>query len=147
MEIRLTDNFMLSEFTASETAVRRGIDNTPPDYAINNLRKTAELLQMIRNKIGKPITITSGFRSPKLNAQVGGAMNSDHTRGTAADFICPAFGTPKELAQKIISLGIPFGQIILEGNWVHISTEPKSAVNRILTAEFNNGKVSYKPGI
>jgi len=147
MEIRLSDNFYLSEFTQSETAARKGIDNTPPDFAINNLRRTAELLQLIRNKIGKPITITSGYRSPELNVAIGGAKNSDHTRGNAADFVCPSFGSAKELAQMIINSKIPFGQIILEGTWVHISTEPKSDINRVLTARFENGKVTYTPGI
>lgn len=147
MEIRLTDNFYLSEFTQSETAARKGIDNTPPDFAVNNLRRTAELLQQIRNKIGKPITITSGFRCPELNVAIGGAKNSDHTRGNAADFVSPSFGSAKDLAQFIISSKIPFGQIILEGNWVHISTEPKSEINRVLTAKFENGRVTYTPGI
>lgn len=148
MDIRLTDNFNLSEFVISETASRRGIDNTPPDFAINNLRNTAMLMQLIRNKLGKPITITSGYRCPELNALIGGAKNSDHTRGEAADFICPAFGTPKDIAYQILASKIPFGQLILEGTWVHISTrDPDKAINKVLTARFDNGKIVYTAGI
>lgn len=146
-EIKLSDNFYLSEFVDSNTALRRGIDNTPPDYAVNNLRKVALLLQAIRNKVGQPIVITSGYRCDKLNQAVGGSRNSDHMRGSAADIICPRFGTPRELARKIIDSGIPFGQLIWEGDWVHISIEPKDAVNRVLTATFKDGKVTYTPGI
>lgn len=148
MDIRLTDNFFLSEFTASETAARRGIDNTPPDFAINNLRNTAMLLQLIRNRLGKPIIITSGYRSPELNAIIGGARNSDHTRGEAADFICPSYGSPKEVAYAILASKIPFGQLILEGSWLHISTrDPDKAINKVLTARFDSGKTVYTAGI
>jgi hypothetical protein len=148
MEIRLTDNFYLSEFTKSETADRLGINNTPPEYAINNLRRVAELLQVLRNKIGKPIIINSGYRSPELNARIGGAQNSDHMRGEAADIICPAFGTPQELARFILASKVPFGQLIWEGTWVHLSIrEPDKAFNKVLTAKFVNGRATYTQGI
>lgn len=146
-EMRLSDNFILSEFTHSQTAIRRGIKNDPPEHVINNLRRTAELLQLVRNKLGKPVVISSGYRSPELNVAVGGSRNSDHTRGNAADFTVPGYGTPKEVALAIIRAGIPFGQLIWEGTWVHISTEEKTPVNRVLTAHFKDGKVSYTPGI
>ena len=70
MEMRLADNFPLSEFTNSQTATRRGIDNTPPEGVVSNLRVTAAMLQAIRNKLGKPVVISSGYRSPELNMAV-----------------------------------------------------------------------------
>lgn len=147
MEMRLADNFLLSEFTNSQTATRRGIDNTPPEGVVSNLRVTAAMLQAIRNKLGKPVVISSGYRSPELNRAVRGSPNSDHMRGNAADITVPGYGTPREVALAIIRHEIPFGQLILEGTWIHISTERKAPQNRILTARFNNGEVTYTPGI
>lgn len=148
MDVKLSDNFYLSEFTNSQTAIREGITNTPPDFAMNNLRNLALLMELVRKKLGgKPITISSGFRSPAVNALVGGSMNSDHGRGNACDFICPAFGTPKDVARAIVESKLPFGQIIWEGTWVHISLEDKLPANKVLTAVFSDGRVRYIPGI
>ena len=74
--------------------------------------------------LGKPITISSGYRSPKLNKAVGGSTNSKHVTGQAVDFICPAFGSPEEVMRAIIKAGISFDQCILEfppNGWVHMS--------------------------
>ena len=139
----LTTHFSLAEFTASDTAARRGIDNTLPAGLIDAARQTCEMLESIREHLstvaGKPIPvlITSGYRAPAVNLAVGGKPTSDHTRAQAADIKAPAFGTPREVAQALLPHidGLGIGQLIHEfGAWVHVSTRrPDRAVNRVLT--------------
>jgi zinc D-Ala-D-Ala carboxypeptidase len=137
----LTKHFTLAEFTRSATAQARGINNTPPDEIVPRLVATAEMLERIRTALGNaPITVTSGYRCPALNAAIGSRTSSDHTQGYAADFVAPAFGTPAQIAQHLATRieRLPIGQLILEQiggkSWVHVSTErPKSAINRIIT--------------
>lgn len=133
-------NFTLAEFTRSATAQRLRIDNTPAPEVIPRLLATAHTLQRIRDRLGKPIIITSGYRGPVLNKAVGGVTSSDHQSGQAADIVAPAFGTPYQLASwlepNVAELGI--GQLILESvggkQWVHVSTRaPFRAVNRVIT--------------
>jgi zinc D-Ala-D-Ala carboxypeptidase len=118
--MRLTDNFRLSEFTNSQTAERQGIDNTPPPAVIDALRKTAGHMEQVRTLLGgNAIVISSGYRSPALNKSIGGATTSQHTKGEAVDFTCPAFGSPADIVKAI---SIEYDQVILEFNrWVHIS--------------------------
>lgn len=136
----MTPNFTLAELTRSSTAERLKLDNTPSKEIIAELKLTAELLEKIRALINAPILVTSAYRSPLVNAAVGGRHTSDHTTGKAADIVAPKYGTPYELAAKIEAhfeeLGI--GQLILEGirgkQWVHVSRdEPFRAINKILT--------------
>ena len=138
--VYLTKNFTLGELIASNTATRLRIDNTPTQDALRRLQGTAEMLQRIRDTIGHPVVVTSGYRGPLLNRAVGGVTSSDHMSGQAADIVAPRFGTPyllaKTLAPLVQTLGI--GQLILEGirgkQWVHVSTRiPDRQVNRILT--------------
>lgn len=120
--IRLSEHFTLAELTVSETAARRGIDNTPPPSALANLVRLAAMLENIRALIGKPIIVTSGYRSPIVNEMVNGATGSAHLTGRAADIIAPAFGTPLELARAIEAARLPLDQVIHEfGRWVHVS--------------------------
>lgn len=146
----LAPNFHLEEFLVSQTADRRGIDNTnPPKEVVKNLEQTAALLQQLRDKIQKPITILSGWRCPELNKAVGGSSTSEHLQGKAADIICPSFGSAKQLAEFIRDSGLPFGQLIFEGTWVHLGTTPQAkSINRVLTAVFKPGqKTEYIAGI
>ena len=133
-------NFTVAEFTRSSKAEQLGIDNTPPLDVVPRLLATAHMLQRIRDSIGKPLIITSGYRNRQLNAAVGGVTSSDHISGQAADIVAPAFGTPHQLAQHIAAnfsaLGV--GQLILEGvggkRWVHVSTrQPFKSIDRIIT--------------
>ena len=123
----LSPHFALSVFCVSDTAARRGIDNTPPGHVIPALERTALGLEAVRVRLGTaPITITSGYRSLPLNRLIGSRDNSQHVMGEAADFICPRFGTPKEIVAAVRDSGIPFDQLILEyarngGGWVHMS--------------------------
>lgn len=147
-EVFLTPHFLLSEFTTSQTAARKGIDNEPGIEEKLHLRELAKVLEVVRKVLGnRAITITSGYRSPELNAAVGGAKDSDHMLGLAADFICPAYGSPREIAIALAHSTLPFRQVILEyDRWVHLSIprpgeEPK---HEVLTIRSGTG---YMKGI
>lgn len=141
--MRLTPHFSLEEFTASDQAVRHGIDNTLPAQYANNALLTAQMMERIRSFLSEraghevPITVTSGYRCPELNTVAGGSERSDHMRMMAVDFRAPGFGTPRDickaLAPAVIELQI--GQLILEyGSWVHVSIAmADKAVNRVIT--------------
>ena len=91
MSIILSEHFRLTEFTTSLVAVTRRIDNTPPLSAVSNLQQLClHVLEPLRAHLGHAVRINSGYRSPRLNAAVGGVKTSDHTRGCAAD-IFPDF--------------------------------------------------------
>ena len=112
----------LDELLHSDTALERGIDNTPPTALRPNLERLACGLDAIRELLGFPLEISSGYRSPQLNAAVGGTATSQHCQGLACDFVCPRFGAPIEVAQAIGASDIEFDQCILEfGRWVHLS--------------------------
>ncbi|BDC46011.1 D-Ala-D-Ala carboxypeptidase family metallohydrolase [Paraburkholderia terrae] len=146
----LTTHFTLEELTISQTATRRGIDNTPSPAAVDNLKKVAALLEQVRTLLGtKPVLVSSGYRSPGVNAAVGGASNSRHLLGLAADFTCPSFGSPKAICKEIAESELAFDQLIFEGAWVHIGLPPDNTPSRrqILTAHFQNGMASYMEGI
>lgn len=120
--MQLTPNFDLSELVASQTAARRGIDNTPTPEIIENLQHLATQLELVRTLLGAPLHISSGYRCPELNLAIGGARNSQHLAGQAADFTAPKFGTPAEIVDAVRESNIDFDQVILEfDRWVHIS--------------------------
>jgi hypothetical protein len=119
--------FTLEEMTVSQTAARHDIDNVPKGKVLDNLASTAHHMVAVRKLLGgKPIIVSSGYRSPDLNAKVGGSNTSAHTLGWAVDFICPGFGKPLEIAETIAESDIEFDQLIHEFNsWVHISFDPR----------------------
>ena len=140
--MRLTPHFTLEEFCVSEVALREGIDNTPPPEVVANLRRLAKLMEKVRAVLKKPMRITSGYRSAALNARVGGSKTSAHMDGRAADFICPAFGTPYAVAKRIAAARLGFDQMIHEyGRWVHIAVPRASErAERELLSIFEPGK-------
>lgn len=144
--MQLSTHFRLSEFTASQTATRRGIDNTPPRDVVDTLKRTALGLEAVRSLLMAPIIISSGYRSPALNKAIGGAKSSQHVKGEAVDFICPGFGSPKEVCEAIARSNLRFDQLIYEGTWVHISFADTNR-REVLTAHFNVSGVSYTKGI
>lgn len=119
----LSEHFTLDEFTNSQTAARQGIDNTPDARTLEALKLTASGLEQVRSELcNRPILISSGYRSPALNAAVGGAQGSQHLLGQAVDFTCPSYGTPAEIVRKLVASNIQFDQVIVEfSKWVHIS--------------------------
>ncbi len=123
MEIeQLSPHFAKWEFEKSEYAQRQGIDNTIPKQYMYNAKLVAELMEKVRDLLGdKPIIVNSCYRNPVVNNAVGGARASEHLKAMACDFICPQFGTPLEIAKKIASSDLQYGQLIQEGTWVHIS--------------------------
>ena len=153
--MKLTEHFSLDEFTASQEATRHNIKNTPSAAVVENLRMLAALLEQIRTLLGdRSIHISSGYRSLALNRYIGSNDTSAHIRGYAADFTCPAFGKPIEVAKEIAESNLKFDQIICEGVsqskpegvWVHISCDPDNR-RQLLTAKFKGGKAFYTVGI
>lgn len=150
---QLSQHFWLSEFTQSQTAQRRGIDNTPSFEVVQNLRRLAAALQQVRNLVGAPIVISSGFRGARLNSAVGGSPTSLHMLGCAADFTAPGFGTPLQVAKLIeANDSIDFLELIYEGTWVHFGIQPDPAARRprrVTTAVFrgNGQRTLYVPGL
>lgn len=117
-------NFTMSELLYSEIAEKYNIYNVPDKEHLDNLLLLiCNVLQPLREFIGKPIIITSGYRNPRLNSHplINGAPNSQHTEGKACDFIIKGMA-PKQIIEKIDASGIEFDQAISEKNiWVHIS--------------------------
>lgn len=117
--MNLTEHFTFDELTASQIAARQRIDNTAGPAIVENLRRVAGVLEQVRAVVGRPVTISSGYRCPALNTAVGGARDSAHLQGLAADINVSGMA-PKDLARAIIAAGIQFDQLIYEGTWVHI---------------------------
>ena len=115
-------NFTMSELIYSDTAVKNNINNMPDinslDYMLNLI---VYCLQPIREKLGKAMTITSGYRCTEVNNLVGGVSTSQHTKGQAVDFTVSGY-TPAQLVTLIKGYGIEYDQLINEyDQWVHIS--------------------------
>lgn len=142
----LTQHFSLEEFTASELATRRGIDNSLPEHLIEEARKTAQMFERVRDYLkhlsGReiPVYLLSGYRCLLLNRALGSDDSSHHVLAAAGDLRAPAFGTPTEICRALVSqvsvLGI--GQLINEypdGNgWVHLSRlSVPNPINRVIT--------------
>ena len=116
-------NFTISELVKSDVAKQHGIRNMPQDPQIldNLLLLIINVLQPLRNYVGKPIIITSGYRSKELNFKVGGVANSEHLTGCAVDFIVKGM-TVIDIIKAVRASGIRFNQCINEYNqWCHIS--------------------------
>lgn len=144
--MQLTKHFSLAEFTDSPTALRKGISNLPNDTAIGNLQRVAETLEQVRALFDRPLVISSGYRSSALNAAVGGAGNSAHLTGLAADFTVQGM-TPSATAKAIVASSIEFDQLIYEGTWVHIGLSVGALRREVLTAHFGGGPATYTRGI
>jgi hypothetical protein len=121
--VNLSEHFTFKELTDSEIAARHDIDNIPDSpLVLTNLKTLAKGLEDVRKVLGGPIVILSGYRSLMVNTLLGSKSTSQHIKGLAADFVCPTFGTPKDIVDKIISSDIQYDQLIWEfSNWVHIS--------------------------
>jgi len=154
-DMQLSEHFNLKEFTKSETAIRKRIDNTPNAQHAQNLKNVCEkILEPVRRHFNKPIRINSGYRGPALNAAVGGSSKSQHCNGEAVDFEIDGLPNP-ELA-KWVTENCEFDQCILEfydpkegpnSGWVHASyTATGTNRKQKLTAVTVGGKTVYKPG-
>lgn len=126
--------FTIKEMCSSSTAQARGIDNTPTKEAISNLTELINnVLDPLREMYGKPIRISSGYRSEQLNRSVNGSKSSQHRLGMAADITTGDVIENRKLFQ-LIQLNLPFDQLIDEKNfsWVHVSYNPKGNRKQIL---------------
>lgn len=124
--MKLSKYFTLEELTRSTAAERLGIDNTPPDEVILNLRSLATYtLDIVRLEARRPVIVNSGYRCQELNKAVGGVSNSQHLRGKAADISVGGMEANRRLFELIKSKKsrCPYDQLILEHNgvWIHIS--------------------------
>jgi uncharacterized protein YcbK (DUF882 family) len=143
--MKLTEHFTLEELTFSQTAARHGIRNEPSPEVVKNLHKLASYLEAVREELGVPIRITSGYRSPELNALIpGSSSTSAHTKGLAADINVSSIA-PRRLARMIADLQLGFDQIILEyDTWVHVGLSEDKPRNQLLTVRQGTG---YMEGI
>lgn len=143
----LSTNFSLSEMIFSETSIRYGIDNSPTPEVLENLKRLCAALEEVRVSIdNRSIFVNSGYRSPALNRAIGGAKNSVHMTGLAADIRCRL--SPREFASTIVKSGIKFDQVILEfDSWVHFGLSVGPMRQQVLTAKKVNGKTVYYNGI
>ena len=137
----LTPHFTFEELTDSDYATRNGIDNRPAPDLLANLTMLAEGLERVRAVLALPIHVSSGFRSAKLNAAIGGSKMSKHMEGLAADFTCHGFGSPGEVAREIAEnyTVIGFETLIFEGTWVHVDFAESMPKGTVLTAHFGRG--------
>ena len=150
--MKLTSNFSLSELTKSQTAERKGIDNTPSPEHQENLKLLCEsVLQPVRDHFGKVVTISSGYRSPELCTAIGSKITSQHAKGQAADF--EIFGVSNKALADYIDSELYYDQLILEywnesdpnSGWVHCSFSEGNNRRQYLRAYKEDGKTKYEP--
>jgi hypothetical protein len=143
----MSEHFTLDDLTRSQTASRKGIDNTPPQQAIDSLNLLCStLLEPARALLGVPISVDSGFRSEALNEAVGGAKSSAHLDGRAADLVPQ--GMALQAAFDILrKSNLPYDQVIFECHaWIHLAiARPGETPRRMaLTAAGGPGHWSYQ---
>lgn len=122
MNHQLTRNFTFEELTYSRIAVENGLENVPSPQALQALKNLSTyLLQPLRDRYGKSITITSGYRNETVNLLAGGVKNSQHTKGEAAD--CYIAEGPEVLLGILQTSGLAFDQAILyrQKKFLHLS--------------------------
>lgn len=126
--MQLSPNFSLAEFTASATAMAQRIDNTPNATQIASMKMLcSKVLEPLRAQFGRPIHLSSGFRTPQLCLAVGSSVDSQHAKGEAADFEIP--GVDNVTVARFIRDRMAFDQLILENyvrgqpnsGWIHVS--------------------------
>ena len=150
--MKLSNNFSLSELTKSQTAERKGIDNTPSAEHQENLKLLCEsVLQPVRDHFGKVVTISSGYRSPELCTAIGSKITSQHAKGQAADF--EIFGVSNKELADYINEHLDYDQLILEywkesdpnSGWVHCSYSKNHNRKQYLKAFKVDGSTKYEP--
>ena len=149
--MKLSANFTLSELTKSQTAVRKNIKNEPSTAHVANLIHLAEtVLQPVRDHFGKPVVISSGYRSPELCEAIGSSAKSHHAKGEAADFEIP--GVDNMQLATWINKNTDFDQLILEfyepgdpnSGWVHCSAVREGSRAQVLKASKVGGRTKYE---
>ena len=151
--MKLTENFSLNELTKSQTAERKGIDNTPSAEHQDNLKSLCEMiLQPIRDHFGQVVSVSSGYRSPELCVAIGSSTQSQHAKGQACDF--EIFGISNKELADYIDQNLDYDQLILEywkgedepnSGWVHCSFNTQGNRKQYLRAYKENGSTKYEP--
>ena len=149
--------FSISELTKSATATRLGIDNTPDAVVRYNLTALIEnILDPLREAWGAPIIVTSGYRCERLNKAVGGAVNSQHRKGEAADIrtLSDSRADNMRLLRLLLRMKLPYDQVIAEyvdaqgrPDWIHVSFSRKKNRGSKLTASRIGKATIYSQGI
>ena len=151
--MKLSENFSLLELTKSQTAERKGIDNTPSAEHQDNLKSLCEMiLQPIRDHFGQVVSVSSGYRSPELCVAIGSSTQSQHAKGQASDF--EIFGVSNKELADYIDQNLDYDQLILEywkgedepnSGWVHCSYTNGNNRKQYLRAYKENGSTKYEP--
>jgi hypothetical protein len=123
--MNLSEHFTLAELTHTD---HRTLDNTPNEGEIENLRRLAAFLELVKTQLGgRPVLVNSAFRAAAVNAAVGSSDKSQHRLGCAADIRVPGM-TPDAVVRSVMTAGLPYDQLIREfsdpikgGGWTHIS--------------------------
>lgn len=148
----LSKNLSLAEVTKSATAIKHGIANEPSSKHLTNLKAVAtNIFQPCRDYFGKPLAVTSGYRSEALNDLIGGSKRSQHSKGEALDLDAQVYGgfTNAQLFNYIRE-NLEFDQLIWEfGNdqepdWVHCSYKSDGNRGEVLVAYKEGRKTRYK---
>ena len=151
--MKLTENFSLNELTKSQTAERKGIDNTPSTEYQETLKSLCEMiLQPIRDHFGQVVSVSSGYRSQELCVAIGSSTQSQHAKGQASDF--EIFGVSNKELADYIDQNLDYDQLILEywkgedepnSGWVHCSFNTQGNRKQYLRAYKENGSTKYEP--
>jgi hypothetical protein len=145
----LSANFTLGEMIRSQSAVRKGIRNVPGPAEIVALRLLCQkVLQPVRDHYDRPVVVTSGYRSPRLNTAIGGSRSSQHCKGEAADFTVP--GVSNIEVCRWIERNLNYDQLIYEfgeSGWIHVSYSAHRMRNMELSAKRIGGRTRYLPGL
>lgn len=147
--MKLSPHFTLDELLKSQTALRKGIFNTPSEAHIEALRLVClNILEPVRTQYGIPYSPSSGYRSPELCIAIGSSISSQHAKGEAVDFEVPSISN-LEVAGWIVG-NLDFDQLILEhyqgGNtgWIHCSYKSEGNRKEVLTYDRIN---KYRKGL
>ena len=149
--MKLTENFSLLELTKSQTAERKGIDNTPSPTHRDNLKSLCtRILQPVRDHFGRVVSVSSGYRSEALCIAIGSKISSQHAKGQAADF--EIYGLSNQELANYIKDKLDYDQLILEfwtpespnNGWIHCSYNEEDNRREYLRAYKNDGKTKYE---
>ena len=149
--MNLSDNFSLKELTSSQTAERKGIDNTPsPEHQENLKLLCTHILQPVRDHFERVVSVSSGYRSPELCTAIGSKITSQHAKGQAADF--EIYGLSNRELAIWIHENLEYDQLILEywkkedpnAGWVHCSYDDRVNRKQYLKAYKENGSTKYE---
>lgn len=147
--MQLSKHFTLAEMIQSQTAVRNGLDNTPTPAVVLALEALCDnLLEPVREHFGRPVLVSSGYRSPAVNRKAGGSPTSQHRLGEAADFTVQ--GVSNLVVARWIRDSLKYDQLIYEfgeAGWIHASWSTARLRQQELSAKRTPKGTVYLPGL